>query len=181
MSRIWKLPITLPDWVEVSIKDNTVKVKWPKGELSYSYPEYVKVSENEWIINVEVESSDYNNLWWLVRSLINNMVVWVKDWFTKKLEIIWVWYNAKIEWKSIVLNLWYSHPIKYDIPEWIQASVDKDSKWNILLTISWVDKQLVWQVAANIRFLRLPEPYKGKWVRYQWETVKIKVWKTAKK
>lgn len=181
MSRIWKLPILILEGVDIDIKWTNISVKWPKGQLNYTFPNEVSVVKNDWNIEVSISEDSNANLWWLVRSLINNMVEWVKNWFEKKLLVIWVWYSVKVEWKKVVLNLWYSHPINYEIPEWIDVKVDKDSKWNFILTISWIDKQLVWQVAANIRFLRLPEPYKGKWVRYFDEKITLKVWKTAKK
>lgn len=181
MSRIWKLPVNVPADVNVNITDKTIVVKWPKWELSYTFPEQVNVVNSDNIITVSVVSDEFKNLWGLVRSLIFNMVVWVTQWYSKKLIVIWVWYNVKLEWKKLVLNLWYSHPIDYPLPDWISANVEKDPKGNTILTIEWINNQIVWQVAANIRSLRLPEPYKGKWVRYEWEVIKLKAWKTAKK
>ncbi len=181
MSRIWKLPVSLPEWVTAELNGSEIKVTWPKWNLSYVFPSEVDVELSDSAINFSISSDENKNLWWLVRSIVNNMVEWVNNWFEKSLLVIWVWYSAKVEWNTVVLNLWYSHPINFKLPEWVTAAVDKDSKWNIILKVMWIDKQVVWQVAANIRELRMPEPYKWKWIRYQWEHVKMKVWKTAKK
>jgi large subunit ribosomal protein L6 len=130
---------------------------------------------------VSIVSEDYKNLWWLVRTLINNMVEGVTKGFEKKLVVVWVGYSAKVQGKKIILNLGYSHPIEYELPEGISATVEKDQKWNDVITISGIDKQLVGQVAAVIRSFRKPEPYKGKGVRYIDEVVKLKAGKQAKK
>lgn len=180
MSRIGILPINIPEGVEVNIDKEKVTVKWPKGELSYEYPTGVSIEKNDNEIKVSIESDDYKALWGMSRTIVANMVYWVTEGYEKKLIIIWVWYNARVEGQKVILNLWYSHPIEYDLPEEIQATVDKDSQWNPLLTISWIDKQLVWQVAAKIRSFRTPEPYKGKGIRYEWEKVKMKVGKSGK-
>lgn len=181
MSRIGKAPIDIVAGVEVKHDATTVEVKWPKGTLSFNYPSWVVIKiENNQII-VTVESEEQNNLWWLSRTLISNLVEWVTKWYEKKLKLIWVWYNARLKWNDLVLNLWYSHPIEYHLPSWISASIEKDPKWNDIITISWIDKQLVWQTAAKLRTFRLPEPYKWKWVRYIDEVVKMKAWKTSKK
>lgn len=181
MSRIGKLPINIPEWVEVKIDWNNVSVKWQKWELSNSFSERVTIEEKEWQILVSIKDNEDKNLWWLTRSLINNMVEWVQNWFQKRLKIVGVWYSAKVEWQKVTLHLWYSHPIDYNLPDGITASLDKDPKWAQILVISGIDKQLVWQVTSNIRFLRPPEPYKWKGIRYEWEAIKTKVWKTAKK
>ncbi len=181
MSRIWKLPINIPEWVEVDIKDNSVFVKWPKWTLQRDFEDAVKIDKDENTINVSIDNEDNKNLWWLVRSLINNMVIGVNSWFEKRLLVLGVGYSASVQWQTVVFNLWYSHPIQFQLPEWVSANTEKDPKWNIVLVLSWIDKQLVGQVAANVRELRPPEPYKWKWIRYADEYVKMKVWKTAKK
>ncbi len=183
MSKIWKTPVKIPEWVSVTIDDakKYIKVVGPKWELEYTYPSVVSIEQKDALLVFNIESEEYKNYWGLVRSLVNNMIEWVYKWYEKKLLILWVWYWAKLEWKDLVLSLGFSHPIRYTIPEWITVVVDKDPKWNPLLIISGIDKQLVWQVAAKIRDYKRPEPYKWKWIRYLWEVIKMKAWKTAKK
>lgn len=181
MSRIWKLPINIISGVNVSIKDNSITVKWPKWELNYLFPYWVNVSVEENNINVSILSDEHKNLWWLVRTLIFNMIEWVTKWYQKKLLVFWVWYNVKIQWKKLIFNIWLSHPVEFEIPDSINAQAEKDPKWSDILTISWIDKQLVWQISSKIRSLKIPEVYKGKWIRYLNEVIKLKAWKTAKK
>ncbi len=183
MSRIGRKPVIIPEGVNVDVKteERYIKVKWPKGELEYRWPKWVIVSLEENKVVVNVEDEDYKNLWWLVRTLINNMVEGVTKWFEKRLVVVWVWYSAKVQGKKLVLNLWYSHPIEYEIPEGITITTEKDQKWNDIIVVSWIDKQLVWQTAAVIRSFRKPEPYKWKGIRYIDEVIKLKAWKQAKK
>lgn len=183
MSRIGKKPVIIPEGVQVEIKEDErlIKVKGPKWQLEYRWPEgvIVKLDGNE--VKVNIVDDMYKNLWGLVRTLINNMVEGVTKWFEKRLLVVWVGYNAKVQWRKVILNLWYSHPIEYELPEWIEAKTEKDQKWNDIIIISWIDKQLVWQVAAVIRDFRRPDPYKWKWVRYIDEVIKLKPGKQAKK
>jgi large subunit ribosomal protein L6 len=183
MSRIGRKPILIPDGVNVEInqEQRIIKVKWPKGELQWQWPEGVIVKKEDNVITVSIKDEDYKNLWWLSRTLINNMVEWVTKGFEKKLVVVGVWYSAKVQWNKLILNLWYSHPIEYDIPEWIQIKTEKDQKGNDVVVVSWIDKQLVWQVAAVIRSFKKPDPYKGKGVRYIDKVIKLKPWKQAKK
>ena len=181
MSRIWKLPIEIVDWVEISIKDNKITVKWPKWELNYSYPYWVKVEKEEKLLKVSVISDNYKNLWWLVRTLVFNMIEWVTKWFEKKLLILWVWFNWKSQWQKLTLNLWFSHQIMYEVPSELKLDMEKTPKWEDVIIISGIDKQKVWEVAAKIRNFRKPEVYKGKWIRYIDEYVKLKPWKAAAK
>jgi large subunit ribosomal protein L6 len=109
------------------------------------------------------------------------MIVGVTDGYEKKLLVIWVWYNAQVQGNKLVLSLWYSHKIEYDLPEGIQATCEQDQKWNAIIAIAGIHKQMVGQVAAEIRSFRKPEPYKGKWVRYFDEPVRIKPGKAAAK
>lgn len=185
MSRIGKLPIQLPDKVEVNIKSNKITVKWPKWELSYEFLPQVNVElvEEDWKKQVVVKLIDanYPNFWGLTRALIANMVEWVSNWFKKELLVIGVGYNAKLQWKKLVLNLWYSHPVEYEIPSDVQIKIEKWPKWEDMIVIEWIDKQRVGEIAAKIRSFRQPEPYKGKGIRYKDEIIKLKAWKTAKK
>lgn len=181
MSKIWRKPILIPEWVEISINGQQVVVKWPKGELSHNVNEWVTVKMEENTIVLSINDEENKPFWGLNRSLISNMIEWVKNWYEKKLLIIWVWYSAQLQWQKLVLALWYSHKIDFEIPAGITAGVEQDPKWNFIVTLSWINKQEVGQVAAKIRELRKPEPYKGKWVRYIDEFVKIKPGKAAGK
>lgn len=181
MSRIWKNPITIPAGVEVKQEGNKITVKWKLWQLDYTYPNWVNVVIEENIITVSVDWKEYNNYWGLVRTLIANMIEWVTNWFKKELLVIWVWYNAKMQGKDLVLSLWLSHPVNYTAPDGITLSIDKWPKWVPLIRIEWIDKQKVWEVAAKIRAFRKPEPYKGKGIRYIDEVIKLKQGKTAGK
>ncbi len=179
MSRIGKLPVTIVDGVTVTIEDKTVLVKGPLGELSYTYLDGVEVAMEGTEIKVSIVSDEYKNLWGLTRTLIDNMIVWVTKGYQKKLQVLWVWYAAKVQGSKLVLNLGYSHPIDHELPEGIKAEIEQDPKWNTVVVVSGIDKQLVGEQAAKIRSYRKPEPYKGKWVRYLWEFIQMKAWKTA--
>ncbi len=181
MSRIWKLPVTIPTWVTVSIENAIVTATWPKWNLSYtSRPEIDIKIENDSVI-VERKNDEKFTMWLhgLTRTLVANMITWVTKWFEKKLQILWVWYSYRIQWSNIVLSLWYSHPVNVKIWEWIDVKIDDKAK--DILTVSWIDKQKVWEFAAQIRKLKKPEPYKWKWIRYLWEYVRKKAWKAAAK
>lgn len=181
MSRIWKNPIVLPKGVEYKIDKNTINVKWKNWELNYTYPDWVVVEWDEKQLTVSIKENKFRNYWGLVRTLISNMVEWVSNWFKKELLILWVWYNAKVQWDKLILSLGFSHSIEYQAPKGIKLSTYQTSKWNIVIVVEWADKQQVWEVSAIIRSYRKPEPYKGKWIRYIDEQVKIKEWKTASK
>jgi len=181
MSKIGKKAIALPSWVSVSQDNGLIKVTWPKGTLTYQcYPTVtVAIEENQVICSV-VSQDDFK-FWGLVRSLINNMVTGVSTGYEIKLHVIWVGFNVKQQWQDLVMNLWYSHLVNFLLPEGVTWVVDKDPKWFDIITLTSIDKQLIGQVASKIRSLRAPEPYKGKWVRYATETIKLKAGKTAKK
>lgn len=181
MSRIWKTPVKVPNNVTVNLNDSIIKVTWPKWSLSFKYEPNVDIVVDEW--NMLVKRIDdeklSKSLHGLTRSIVSNMVKWVSEWFEKRLQILWVWYSYSVQWKKVVLSLWFSHPVHLEIPEWIKAEIDPKEK-NIMI-ISWIDKQRVWEFAANIRKLKLPEPYKWKWIRYLWEYVFRKAGKTTGK
>jgi len=181
MSRIGKNPVLIPSGVNVTIDGNNIKVKGPKGELTYTYPEGVKVEQEENNLKVSVVSDKYKNYWGLVRTLIANMIEGVTNWFKKELIVIWVGYNAKIQWNKLILSLWFSHPVEYEAPKGITLSLDKWPKGVPLIRVEGIDKQLVWEVAAKIRAFKKPEPYKGKGIRYIDEQVKLKEGKKAGK
>lgn len=180
MSRIGRKPIQIPDGVEVKVDGNQIVVKGPKGQLSYNLPEGIGVTvENKTV--VVTRSSDISRqraLHGLARSLINNMITGVSQGFKKELQIYGVGYRAQMSGNKIVLNIGYSHPVEFELPDGVKATVD-DKQTTI--TLSGIDKQLIGQVAANIRAIRPPDPYKGKGIRYADEVLKLKPGKTGKK
>lgn len=179
MSRIWKLPIVLPSNVEVSISDNVISAKWPLWELKFDYSSEVEISKSENNVVVKPLSQSSNAIWWTTRSIVENMVIWVSAWFKKSLEINWVWYKFELAWDNLILSIWYSHKVEVKVPAWLKASLDEKEK-NVL-HITWVDKQKLWEFASKIKFMKKPEPYKGKWIKYVWEQIRRKAWKTGAK
>jgi len=172
MSRIGKKPVPLPKGVTASISGKTVKVKGPKGELSVTLVEEVDATMDEHSITVtphqEMDRAD--QMWGLSRTLVNNLVLGVTEGFSSKLEIQGVGYRAAVQGKNLQLQLGFSHDVLYPIPAGITITAEKPT----MLTVSGMDKQLVGQVAAEIRSWRPPEPYKGKGVRYAGEYVRRK-------
>ena len=178
MSRIGKMPVALPQGVTVSIDGTTVKVKGPKGELTQTFhPDMTIRQEDGKIVVATPEDPAYNAMHGLVRALLNNMVVGVTDGFKKTLEIEGVGYRGELQGKNLVFALGFSHPVPVQAPPGINFSVDKTQR---VITIEGADRQMVGQVAANIRGLRPPEPYKGKGIRYQGEKVRRKAGKAGK-
>jgi large subunit ribosomal protein L6 len=178
MSRIGKQPVAIPTGVDVKILADSITVKGPKGSLSQHLVGLVdvKVENNEVICVRQNDSKPARANHGLIRSLISNMVDGVTQGFSKKLEVNGVGYRADVKGKNLVMNLGYSHPIEYSIPEGITIEVDKQNN----ITVSGCDKQQVGQVAAKIRSYREPDHYKGKGVRYSGEYVRIKAGKSAK-
>lgn len=177
MSRVGKKPIGIPDKVKVRIEDETIFVDGPKGKLNFKVrPEVeVEVKDNEIHVKRKAEDGNHTAMHGMVRAIISNMIVGVSEGFSKVLEIIGVGYKAEAKGKEIVLQLGYSHPIHFPLPEGVEAKVDKQTR----ITISGYDKQVIGEIAAKIRDLRPPEPYKGKGIRYAGEHVKQKVGKAA--
>jgi len=180
MSRIGKKPIEIPDKVTVEITDGIIKIKGSKGELSWNCPDKIKVSVNGGQIFVERsgDSKVERALHGLARSIINNMVVGVTQGYRKVLEIVGVGYRAQVTGSKIVLALGYSHPVEFELPEGVNASVDQKQ---VQITLVGVDKQQLGQVAASLKDLRLPDAYKGKGIRYSGEKIKLKAGKAGKK
>lgn len=178
MSRIGKKIINIPEKVEVKIDGQNVHVKGPKGAMDYTVNTGVTASMEgkEIKITVEKETQKTKALWGLTRTLVNNMVVGVSEGFNKNLEFNGVGYKAAVKGKNLTLNLGYSHPIDYKIPEGVEVKVVKN-----VIEISSFDKALVGFVAAKVRSFRPPEPYKGKGVKYVDETIIRKAGKTASK
>ena len=178
MSRIGKAPITVPSGVEVEIQGRQVAVKGPKGELDIEVPVDITVRQDGDEILVERSDDERRNraLHGLTRSLVNNMVLGVSEGFSKELEIVGVGYRAAAKGSALELQLGFSHPVNVEAPDGITFDVPEPTR----IIVSGIDKQVVGQVAADIRALRKPEPYKGKGVRYLGEYVARKAGKAAK-
>ncbi|MFM7045068.1 MAG: 50S ribosomal protein L6 [Ilumatobacteraceae bacterium] len=180
MSRIGKSPIAIPSGVDIKVADGAVTVKGPKGTLSRVIPGAITVRSAEGSVLVERPDDERQNraLHGLTRTLVSNMVVGVTDGFTKELEIIGVGYRAEAKSPTTLqLALGFSHPVVMDAPDGITFEVPTQTR----IIVKGIDKELVGQVAANIRAVRKPEPYKGKGVRYLGERVLRKAGKTGKK
>ena len=179
MSRIGRLPIAVPAGVTVTIDDNNlVTVKGPKGTLSQLvHPDItVKHEGAEILVTRPSDDKQHRALHGLTRSLINNMVVGVSTGFEKKLEIVGTGYRAQMDGKDLVLNVGYSHPVRFPKMDGIEFETPAPTK----ITVKGIDKQKVGQIAADIRKTRAPEPYKGKGIRYEGEFVRRKEGKTGK-
>ena len=178
MSRIGKLPIPVPAGVDVTIDGQSVTVKGPKGTLSHVVAEPITVRQDEGTLLVERPDDHRENrsLHGLTRSLVANMVIGVTDGYAKAMEIRGVGYRVAAKGSDLEFALGYSHPVPVTAPEGITFEVQSPTKF----VVRGIDKQKVGEVAANIRKLRKPDPYKGKGVRYQGEVVKRKVGKTGK-
>jgi large subunit ribosomal protein L6 len=179
MSRIGKMPIPIPQGVKVTVADNRVTVQGTKGTLSQDYKPLVEIDlqENQCIVRRRDESRQARAMHGLYRKLIHNMVVGVSEGFTKVLLVNGVGYRAEVRERVLVLNLGYSNPIEFPIAEGIEISVEGNNR----IAVAGSDLQRVGQVAAEIRSLRPPEPYKGKGIRYENEFVRRKVGKTGVK
>ena len=181
MSKIGKKPLVIPQGVEVDLKETAVQVKGPKGTLDLNLPYGVKIEKNESELVFSILDDQYKNLWGLARTLVANMVEGVSNGYEKKLLIIGVGYSAKVEGNTLILSLGYAHKVNFPIPEAIEIRTEQDPKGNTVVFISGISKELVGEVAAKIRSMKKPEPYKGKGIRYFDEFVKIKPGKSAKK
>ena len=177
MSRIGKQPISIPSGVTITVDSSAVSVKGPKGELSAPLLSGVTVSQEDGSLSVTRDNDEKVNKsnHGLMRTLINNMVVGVTDGYSKKLEISGVGFRHQVQGQMIKLSLGFSHEIEYKLPEGIQASSEQN-----IITVSGIDKQLVGQVAAEIRAFKKPEPYKGKGISYVGERILRKSGKSGK-
>ena len=178
MSRIGKAPIAVPSGVTVTLDGQFISVKGPKGELSRTYSELISVRQDgeELVVERSGDDRDSRAQHGLVRSLIQNMVTGVTQGFQKDLEIVGVGYRAQAKGQGLELSLGFSHPVVVDAPDGISFNVPAPTR----IEVHGIDKQLVGQVAANIREWRKPEPYKGKGVRYADEHVRRKAGKAGK-
>jgi large subunit ribosomal protein L6 len=179
MSRIGKLPIPVPANVDVKIDGQSISVKGPKGTLAHNVAEPIIVERGEdGVLEVKRPDDERRNraLHGLTRSLVNNLVVGVTEGYEKKLEIHGVGYRVQLKGSDLEFSLGYSHPVKVTPPEGITFAVEAPTRFSV----QGIDKQRVGEVAANIRKLRKPDPYKGKGVRYAGEKIRRKVGKTGK-
>ncbi len=181
MSKIGKKVIEIPAGVELHINGSTVNVKGPKGQLTHTFVKGVSINVEGTQAITAVENEDQWNLRGLSRTLLANMIEWVTKWYEKKLLVMWVGYAVKMEGKKFVFSLGFSHKVNFDIPQGIEAKVEQDAKGNYIITLNGIDKQYLGEYAAKVKALKKPEPYKGKWIRYSDEYIKLKPGKAAKK
>lgn len=186
MSRVGKKPITIPSGVTVSIKDSELEVKGPKGTLKSPIPSGVEFKIEDNTLVAERAGDDLSAMHGLARALANNAVVGVTEGFTKDMDVVGVGYKADVQGKKIVFALGYSHPIEYPLPDGIEAKAERVptktniNQYQLTLTLTGIDKQLLGQVAAELNRLRKPDAYKGKGVRYADKLYKLKPGKTGK-
>ncbi|MBX7052030.1 MAG: 50S ribosomal protein L6 [Flavobacteriales bacterium] len=183
MSRIGKAPVTIAKGVEITMNDGIVKVKGPKGELTQQIDPSVtvEINGNEVVFSRNSDHRDARSKHGLYRALINNMVTGVSTGWTRNLEMIGVGYRCKATGQQLELTLGFSHPIIFELPKEIKVTAKAEKGENPSILLESFDKQLLGQVAAKIRSLRAPEPYKGKGVRYVGEFVRKKAGKSAAK
>jgi large subunit ribosomal protein L6 len=174
MSRVGKKPIPLPAGVKVQIGEQLL-VEGPKGKLTVPVPKGIRVEKNDGFLEVKRDGDQYAALHGLTRALAANAVTGVSQGFTRELDIVGIGYRAEVKGNVIIFSLGYSHPIEFMLPQGVECKVDK----NTHIVLSGIDKQLLGQVAANIRSLRPPEPYKQKGIRYTGEVLRKKVGKTG--
>ena len=178
MSRVGRLPIEVPNNLKVNITDGKIEISNGKDSLLLDIPSVidVKFKNNTITVSRKEETKEAKALHGTIRALINNMVIGLTKGFTKNLELVGIGYKAEVKGNELVLNLGYSHPVIYKIPEGINIKVEKNTK----VIVSGIDKQKVGQVAAEIRAFRKPEPYKGKGIRYEGEYIMMKAGKRSK-
>ncbi|MBI2645218.1 50S ribosomal protein L6 [Candidatus Uhrbacteria bacterium] len=178
MSRIGKQPIIIPAGVDVRIADGTISVHGPKGTLVQNIHPEITVTQEDSVLHVHVtdpEQKDHRALWGLFQRLISNMVIGVTQGFEKKLEVNGIGYKVAISGKKLVLHLGFSHPVDVILPDGVEGKIEKN-----VIVLSSIDKQLVGEIAAHIRKLRKPEPYKGKGIKYIDEVIRRKAGKAGK-
>jgi len=177
MSRIGNKVIAVPSGVKVQLKDGTVEVQGPKGKMSVRIPAGIQFEQKDGTLSAKRDSEDRRALHGLARALVANAVMGVTQGFKKELDIVGVGYRAEVKGKNLVLALGYSHPVEFPIPEGIQIAVDKQTH----MTVTGADKNQVGQIAANLRALRPPDPYKQKGIRITGERLKKKAGKAGAK
>ena len=178
MSRIGRKPITVPAGVTVELENSHVTVKGPKGTLELDLMPGIKLEQENGVVTLTkaTENADTQASYGLMRTLVNNMVVGVSQGYTRALEINGVGFRAAVQGRSINLSLGFSHPVVFELPDGVEAKIEKN-----VITLSGYNKQVVGQTAANLRALKKPEPYKGKGIKYVEERIRRKAGKTATK
>ena len=178
MSRIGRKPITVPAGVSVEISGQVVKVTGPKGSLEMTLLPGITIAQDgaTLLLAKSVETAEAGRFYGLMRTLVDNMIVGVSAGFTRSLEVNGVGFRAAVAGNTINLSLGFSHPVAFTLPQGVEAKIEKN-----VITLSGYDKQLVGQVAANLRALKKPEPYKGKGIKYIEEQIRRKAGKTATK
>jgi large subunit ribosomal protein L6 len=180
MSRIGNSPVSIPEGVTVSVKDNTITVKGKLGELQQEYSEIdIRLEENEVILERQSDKKNIKSKHGLYRALINNMVEGVTNGFTKELELVGVGYRASNQGQKLEIAIGYSHNIVMELASEVKIETVSEKGKNPIIKLSSFDKQLVTQVAAKIRSYRKPEPYKGKGIKYVGEYIRRKAGKSA--
>jgi large subunit ribosomal protein L6 len=182
MSRIGKLPVNLPKGVTVNISDsNMVSVKGPLGELTQAVDRDLKVEVvgNEIVLSRPTESKNHKSLHGLYRALIHNMVVGVSEGYKKELELVGVGYRAEAKGQNLEMSLGFSHEVILQLPDEVKVETKTERRANPIITLTCIDKQLIGHVAAKIRSLRPPEPYKGKGIKFVGEQLRRKAGKSA--
>jgi large subunit ribosomal protein L6 len=182
MSRIGKLPVNLPKGVTVNISDdNVVRVKGPLGELTQAVDKDLKVEVvgNEIVLSRPTESKNHKSLHGLYRALIHNMVVGVSEGYKKELELVGVGYRAEAKGQNLEMSLGFSHEVILQLPNEVKVETKTERRANPIITLTCIDKQLIGHVAAKIRSLRPPEPYKGKGIKFVGEQLRRKAGKSA--
>ncbi len=179
MSRVGKNPISIPDGVNIKIEKTNISVKGPKGELNWNFPGEVNVlmQDNQVVVERPSDSKLAKAMHGTARSIIANMIEGISAGYRRELEINGVGYRAQVNGRVVSFTLGFSHPVEFALPDGIVAETDKKQT---LLTLTGIDKQLIGQVAANIRSLRPPNVYKGKGIKYSDERIKLKVGKSGK-
>jgi large subunit ribosomal protein L6 len=182
MSRIGKLPVSLPKGVTLSVSDaNMVSVKGPLGELTQAVNKDIKVEvvRNEIILSRPSESKNHKSLHGLYRALIHNMVVGVSEGYKKELELVGVGYRAEAKGQNLEMSLGFSHEVLIELPREVKVETKTERRANPIITLTCIDKQLIGHVVAKIRSLRPPEPYKGKGIKFVGEQLRRKAGKSA--
>jgi large subunit ribosomal protein L6 len=184
MSRIGKKPISIQKNVKINITDGVIEVSGPKGQLTVPVPAGIKFRVDGDQLIAERESDEYAALHGLARALVQNAVTGVTDGYSRQLDIVGVGYKVELQPSRVIFNLGYSHPIEFPLPAGIDVKAERINKpiqqYQTTLTVTGIDKQRVGQIAADMRSLRRPDPYKGKGVRYANEALKLKPGKTGK-
>jgi large subunit ribosomal protein L6 len=184
MSRIGRKPITIPKGVKLKIENGSVEVNGPKGTLDVPLPEGISCRVEGDQLVAERETEEQAAVHGLARALLQNAVTGVTEGFSRQLDIVGVGYKAERQKDRVIFNLGFSHPIEFPLPAGIDVKIERGAKpiqqYQTTLTITGIDRQQVGQVAADMRSLRRPDPYKGKGVRYADETLKLKPGKTGK-